>query len=256
MTPDTGFPIDAHVHLHPAYDLAASLSSAAAQMGGSGALMLTECAWDDAFAALTGQIGDWTIAETAEPVSRIATRADGARLILIAGRQTVTAEGLEVLALGLAAAPPDGQPMDDTLDGIAHAGALAVLPWGFGKWSGARGALLDRLIDDRAGAPDIFLADSGVRAAAMARPAQLARAEALGWRVLAGTDPLPLQSDQGKPGRFGFRLDSAPDPDRPFADIAARLKALPHSPPTYGPLVPLLPFLRQQLAMQLRKRFG
>lgn len=112
------------------------------------------------------------------------------------------------------------------------------------------------LIDARAGARDVFLADSGVRPALWPRPARLARAEARGWRVLAGTDPLPLPGEEAKPGRFGILIAGDPDPDSPFASIKAALTALDRSPPTYGRLESMPRFVRHQLAMQLRKRFG
>lgn len=256
------FSVDAHVHLHPGFDLGRCLSAAADHMAPvwgearAGCLMLTEIAGRDTFPALPDRAGDWTLAPTAERTSRLARRSDGAWLAVTAGRQIVTAEGLEILALGMVATPSDGRPLEATLAAVREASALAVLPWGVGKWTGARGGIVDALVEREAGARDIFLADSGVRPGRLARPARLVRAEAAGWRVLAGTDPLPLPGEEEKPGRFGFLLEGAPDPERPFAALSARLKALDRSPETYGRLESVPRFLRQQIAMQLRKRLG
>ncbi|WP_428929740.1 hypothetical protein [Marinibacterium sp. SX1] len=252
--------VDTHVHLHPGMDAATCLDAAAGQMPGAGGdlqgvLMLTEMTGQDAFGALTDG-GGWTIRPTDEPMSKLATGPDGTRLAVIAGRQIVTGEGLEVLALGLMDDPGDGQPLGRVIDAVVAAGALAVLPWGVGKWTGRRGALIDALIAERAGAHDLFLADSGVRPAFAPRPARLARAEEAGWRVLAGTDPLPLPGEEAKPGRYGVLLDVDPGSDRPFERIAAALRALTVSPPTYGRLESGPRFLHRQVAMQRRKRFG
>jgi hypothetical protein len=51
-------------------------------------------------------------------------------------------------------------------------------------------------------------------------------------------------------------IEGAPDPDRPWAALARRLRALPRSPATYGRLETLPRFLRHQVAMQRRKRRG
>ena len=256
------FPVDAHVHLYPGADIGGCLSAAADNMApvwGSvrvGVLILTESAGQDAFAALPEMAGPWRITPTAEDVARIALHVDGARLLVIAGRQMVTAEGLEVHGLGMRAVPEDRRSLDMTLDAVRAAGALTVLPWGVGKWTGARGLRLDALIAGEAGARDIFLADSGVRSAALPRPWRLKRAEALGWRVLAGTDPLPLPGEARKPGRFGFFAEGALDPDHPWKALAAKLRGLMQSPETYGALETLPRLIGQQVRMQIRKQLS
>ncbi|MEL6524038.1 MAG: hypothetical protein AAFQ66_23880 [Pseudomonadota bacterium] len=260
---DDVYKVDSHVHLHPRFDLETVLSSAARRMTLSadacceGMLMLTEMAGVDAFADLPERCGKWVISDTKEPVSRMARRAsDGALLCIVSGRQIVTEEGLEVLALGTREVFPDGQPVAQVIDAVSAAGALSVLPWGFGKWSGARGSEVDRIIEVCKGDTNVFLADSGVRASAMPRPDHLAKAEAAGWRVLAGTDPLPVLGGAKQVGRYGFEATGALDRDTPFVSLATWLRWLDHSPPVYGALTNPITFAAQQVAMQVRKRIA
>src|SRR4029077_15635911 len=143
---------DAHVHFHRGFGRDAFLDGAlcnfrrgAADLGLAGpltcCLLLTESAGVCFFRMSQEEGGDghWSFAPTAEPESLIVRRGDD-RLILIAGRQVVTREGLEALALATAEDFPDGLPLDETLDRIRAAGALPVLPWGFGKWWSSRGS--------------------------------------------------------------------------------------------------------------------
>ncbi|MEO0362863.1 MAG: hypothetical protein AAF322_17205 [Pseudomonadota bacterium] len=257
--------IDGHVHIHPGVDPGALLDAAAANMAAAarrldldereGALLLTESAGVDAFAALPGVKGDWRVGQTGEPVSLVARRTrDGARLVIVAGRQIVTAEGIEAHGVGLASAPPAGRPSAATLQEIEAEGASPVLPWGFGKWSGARGRLVAELIET--GPRTLALSDSGVRMAGSARPPLMAKAERAGRPVIAGTDPLPFKGSERRVGRFGFVADVELGEERPFAVFADWLRTLAASPPLYGRLERPLAFVAAQIAMQARKRFG
>ena len=80
----------------------------------------------------------WPVTLTDEQVSLIL----GEKLLVIAGRQVVTAEHLEVLALLCHETIEDGQTLADTMAHISSTGAIALLPWGVGKWSGVRGQLV------------------------------------------------------------------------------------------------------------------
>lgn len=266
--------IDAHVHVHPGVDMAHALDAAARNMGRfegatavNGALLFTESAGVDAFGALPAQCGAWRIAPTEEPQSRIAFRetetevgvgvgADGegeeARLTLIAGRQIVTAEGLEVHGFGLTQEIPDGSGAAETIEALLAAGAVAALPWGFGKWAGRRGEIVRDLI--RTAPRGVLLADSGARMKGAGRPPLLTEGEAAGRFALAGVDPLPLPGAAAKIGRYGVVADIALGDATPFADFARWTRGLAASPTIYGRLESPLAFVFAQIAMQARKR--
>ncbi len=258
MTRAAVYPVDCHVHLHPGFGLPqvldAALRNMSAASSGAAMLMLTESAGVDAFGALPDAAGPWAISATAEPMTRVATGPQGALIAIVSGRQIVSAEGLEVHALGMRETFADGAPIRDIIAAASEVGALVVLPWGFGKWSGTRGRLIAELIEN---APSgLMLSDSGVRPALISRPDLLAQAEGLGLKVLAGTDPLPLAGDATKPGRFGFVATHAFDADRPFAALQTWLTEIGTSPETFGNLESPARFLYAQIAMQIRKRIG
>lgn len=259
--------VDAHVHLHPNMDAGEVLTAAMGHMSRAardlgyaerppGHLVLTESAGVDRFAELDGTVGDWNFAPTSEVISCRASPSDGsAPIFMTSGRQIVTAEGLEVHALGTRAEFPDGLPITEVLEAVRGDGAMIVLPWGVGKWGGARGRIIADFIA-RPVEPNAFcLADSGVRPGFLSRPGLLAEAEARGVRVLAGSDPLPLAGGAHSTGRFGFIGEYEVDAGGPFGALRRWLDALECSPATYGRLETPLAFFRAQIAMQIRKRF-
>jgi hypothetical protein len=259
---------DTHVHVHRCFDDEAVLAAAARNFAEAaarlapnaalqGVLCLTEMAGVDRFAVLRAAAqraerrGPWTLRATAEPSSVAALGDAGATLFVIAGRQIVTRERLEVLALGAAAACADGQSLETTLAAVLDAGAAAVLPWGVGKWRGLRGALVDSLIA-RSGRP-LHLGDNGNRLEWGAVPAQFVAARRAGLRILPGSDPLPLRGEERRIGGYGVCAAARLDPDRPAAGLLA-LFASRAELVTYGRRERLARFMRNQLAMQLAKR--
>jgi SAM-dependent methyltransferase len=257
--------VDAHVHLHERSALercldaaAANFSRATARLGAEGevfgCLMLAEIAGIDCFAALAdGQLcaGAWQIGPTEETVSLLATRSGALPVLVIAGRQIVSAERVEVLALGTRARIPDGQPLAATIDAIRADGALAVLPWGFGKWWGERGRIVDAYL---ASAPQgkVFLGDNGGRPIGLPAPRQFARAALRGMLVLPGSDPLPRTGEIERIGRYGFVLHLPLDFHRPALALKTHLDALERQPATFGRLQSPPRFLASQLSLRLR----
>lgn len=262
--------VDAHAHLHACFGLEAFLDGAweafrraAAGLGrplDQGLLLLAQTAGDERFERLAAEAAPpraeparprgWSLTRTAEPESLVARRADGARVVLACGRQIRTAEGLELLALATGARFADGQPIAAAVRAIEAAGAIPVLPWGVGKWTGRRGRIVANLIDT--GRPGLACGDNANRPLLWPEPGLLRRARSRGLRVLPGSDPLPLPSETGRAGRFGFALDGALDADQPARDLARRL-ADPGTPlVSYGRLESPWRFARNQALLRLR----
>jgi hypothetical protein len=220
-----------------AFDAAAANFAAAAQSFGrtpryDAILCLVESAAEsfvaDVRAHRQGRVwrsghGFWEIEQAQEPET-IVVRRGHARLAMIAGRQLVTRERLEVLALGTTASIPDGEPIDATLAAVEATGAAAVLPWGVGKWLGARGTNVDRILADPKWC-NVFLGDNGNRLELGADPARFAAARAAGRAVLPGSDPLPLAGEEARVGAYGFAVDVELDPLRPAAALLAVLRS-------------------------------
>ena len=180
-------------------------------------------------------------------------RQGGAALVVIAGRQIATSEGLEVLALGTDEVFTDGLPLGDVVDQAREAGALPVIPWGLGKWWGKRGAILNRYLGSARG-QEIFLGDSGGRPALWREPAQCALAHRSGIPILRGSDPLPMPSEAWRPGSYGFRFDASMEPDFPCRSVKAAVRARGFSPLPSGRGEKSHRFVRNQLRMQILKR--
>jgi hypothetical protein len=145
-------------------------------------------------------------------------------LAIIAGRQLVTRERLEVLALGTTAPLRDGETMEATLHAVQAVGAAAVLPWGVGKWLGARGAVIDRILAEPRWR-HVFLGDNGNRLRYGPDPERFAAARRAGRSVLPGSDPLPLPGEESRVGGYGFAVDVELDPLRPAAGLLALLQS-------------------------------
>jgi hypothetical protein len=260
--------VDTHVHIYPVFDLDALLDSAVENFARAahtlglaaspreGMLLLTETVNDHAFEALaSGELRPrrWQVAATAEPAVLRLTHEKQAPLWLVAGRQIATREDLEVLALGTTARFPDGEPLESSVAAADQSAALTALPWGFGKWWGARGAMIERVMRTPRARP-LYLGDNGGRLALSTRPQLLRSGESFGLKVLPGTDPLPFAGQESRVGTFGMLLQEWDPGARPLAQFARRLGELPRSPAQFGRLTGVVPFVRLQIAMQLRKR--
>ena len=266
QTPPVPLLVDAHVHFHHCFDRDAFLDAALANfrrgaeelgIAGSflGCLLLAEMTGERALQRLrSGEAGKWSFEPTAEPSSLIARRStDGERLLVIAGRQVRTREGLEILALLSNEEFPDGLAFRDALARVRWSGAVPVLPWGFGKWWFYRGALIEALL--RRPEPKwLFLGDNGGRPQWGGAPPLLREAEKRGVHVLPGSDPLPLPEHAARAGSYGFLMQNGVEERHPAAELRRWLRDLTEQPPIFGGCQSLTRFCRDQLALRLRRR--
>jgi hypothetical protein len=176
-------------------------------------------------------------------------------MVLVAGRQVRTAEDLEVLACPLIEPVPDGLPLEETIARVQGAGASAVLPWGFGKWSAGRGALLARILKTRRPG-GFFLADTGHMPRHAPVPRLLTLAEAASVPILTGSDPLPLPGEDRRAGSFCFSLSVGTWESTPALTLKGALDQLISSPSRFGRHQGFVRFAFGQVAMQIRKRTG
>jgi hypothetical protein len=263
--------VDAHVHIHDCFKLEEFLYSAArnfanakkqigADSNPESVLMLTETAAADYFTRLlrlagqaTGQQRAVTFHKTKEPCSLHAELGSGQRLTLVAGRQIVTAEKLEVLALGTEQQFRDGEPILEVIDKVRAVNALAVVPWGFGKWLGRRGRVMDKLLEN-CSHTQFYLGDNSGRMKFMFEPRHFARARDKNIAILPGSDPLPFGTEYWRPGSFGFAVKGVLSKETPTADLKQLLSDQANSIIPFGNLERPLRFLRNQIAMQVKKQ--
>ncbi|MEI6970394.1 MAG: hypothetical protein WCL44_02670 [bacterium] len=267
--------VDAHVHLHPRFptgeflDAAAENFASAAALAGAGAsftgvICLTESAQTNRFEALArnGQpesdatAGGWTFRSSPDGVMLQAGCGRNRTLWIAAGRQVVSSDGLEVLALCTAAKFRDRElPLAELVGRVLDTGALAVVPWGTGKWWGRRGRIVSDLIacGPRRG---LFLGDNSGRPAFLAAHPHFDQATTRGIRILPGTDPLPFDREARRVGGNGIILNGDLDLSRPCDDLKARLTSPAAMLTPYGNRESLVRFVRNQIAMQWVKRFN
>jgi hypothetical protein len=238
--------IDAHVHLHrPSraledLELAARNFAWADQHATVAVAMLAERAGYDVFSQLAAQL-------PAAGPNAVWYENESVNLLIVAGRQIVTKEGLEILGLGTHNTIPDGLGAHGVLCRLRNSDALAVLPWGVGKWLGKRGHLVDELIAE-APSGQLFLGDNGGRPAWWSVP-QFSKK----IRVLAGSDPLPLAGATAEIGHFGSRVTGALDESRPVEHLKQLLRD-PHTRiSTYGRLAPSLRFFSDQARLRFSR---
>ncbi|HEY0510726.1 MAG TPA: hypothetical protein VGH73_02400 [Thermoanaerobaculia bacterium] len=261
--------IDAHVHFHACFDRDAFLDSAAhnfaqgtAELGITGAvtgcLMLAEREGERWFLRWQRRedgvkFGRWDFEPAAEPSALIAhRREDGERLLVIAGRQVRSREGLEVLGLATTEEFPDGLPFNDALARVRWSGALTVLPWGVGKWWFYRGALVEQVVC-RSERPGICLGDNAGRLGLAGKPRLFREAEKRGIPVLPGSDPLPLPEHFARAGSYGFLLAEGFDESQPVQSLRRTLRALSRPPRTWGRRRDLTGFCQDQYGLRFHR---
>jgi hypothetical protein len=264
--------VDAHVHFHACYPEDSFLNRArenfamaARGLGLSraplGLLLFTESEGTRFFRRFrdradgAANAAGWSFRRTQESVSLGAWRGGELELILIAGRQLVTAEGLEVLALCCEGELEDRRTMAATLDEVRRAGAVPAVPWGFGKWLFARGRLVAKLVKTQ-DPSDFFLGDNGGRLRGAPTPSLFAAARDRGIRILPGSDPLPFARHVRRVGSFGFGVSGQIDVSRPAAWLTQRLRDATFQPTAFGAADPLPSFVLNQVAMQITKRLA
>lgn len=238
--------IDAHVHIYPHYDLTRALHNAEQNL-----LLLYQQARkknsrleqepSDLCIALTERFdcffyrdliqGKTTLPQGTTLLPRreagIASLLlpSGRHLHIIAGRQIVTCERLELLCFGADAHITDGLSFTEAQQAVRDAGGLPVLNWAPGKWLFKRKPIVEKIIAE-ATPGEFLLCDTTLRPRLWAEPILMRRGRRRGLGVLAGSDPLPLPGEELRIGSYGLCIDRTL---RPGAELAS-LKELLHQP--------------------------
>lgn len=256
--------VDSHVHMHDCFDPARFLAAAHANFAVAaacreiepwwGVLLLTESAGAGWFERLRHGEGvpGWRMQPSDEAQSLRAFGPADERLHIVAGLQIATAERLELLALGTTEAIPDGLALEETMRLAEAADAVRVIPWGFGKWLGGRGRLVRKLID-AAGPGELFLGDNSGRPRWAPEPAEFVLGSKKGLSVLPGTDPLPFRHQVDRVARYGLYVLGTLEETRAFDWVRKRISSEPAGTRPFGERERLAGFIRNQVAMQIRK---
>jgi hypothetical protein len=262
--------VDAHVHVHPQADPGVLLTMAVENFGAAaqrlnadhwqGVLLLTEMAGANWFEAVypgatgTNTLGKWAVTGSAAEDISMRASAPQASLIVVAGRQIVTAERVEVLAVGTRTRIADGQSLQATIVAAHKARATVVLPWAVGKWIGRRGKLVASAVQ-RAGELRLFVGDNAGRPVFWPAPQIFQQALSQGRPVLPGSDPLPLKDQERRVGSMGFWIKGRLPVDAPGAALKDWLmNANPEVVKPFGRLETPWRFMRNQVALRVSRR--
>lgn len=210
---------DTHVHLYPVHDVDRWLDAAFQNLKMARAAERVVCLTErfDCHAFRDNIFRGDRIGESALRVERA-----GEPLFVLAGRQVVTSERLEVLAIGADAEIPDGRPLSEALARVREAGGVPVLAWAPGKWFFQRGKIIAGVLE-REPPGSLLIGDSSLRPTLWPDPDLMSYGHARGFKIVAGSDPLPIAGDEALVGTYGSAWDASFDPARPGASIRAAL---------------------------------
>jgi len=263
--------VDAHVHIHECFGIHEFLDAAARNFvfHSSGAALTTSCKYvlcltetyeANKFDELAKQVGNslankiatdatWSVRTGDDEMCLIASHPIHGEIEIVAGRQIVTVERLEILALGTIGKWEDGLAASDIIESVIDSGAIPVLPWGFGKWLGRRSHSVARLIETF-GDGSLYLGDNSGRPGILPDPAEFAVASDSDMRILPGSDPLPFGSEYDRAGSFGFYVDELADHESIWPQLRPLLQQGEGNLRNYGSLESSFRFARNQVAMQ------
>jgi hypothetical protein len=249
--------IDAHAHWYPAFDPGEWLRSAARGFGaargdqGAGMLLVADPPGIDTLGKMRDAPAGWRTEDAG--AGAVELRAEsGERVVVIAGKQRVSREGIEVLSLACAEEVEAGRTLAELVREIAGRGGVPVVPWGFGKWWGARGRVVRALIEQPTAG--FFLGDSRGRVFRGDSSLTFEAARRAGVPVLHGTDPLPLASQAGIAGSFGSVLEGAIDIGAAAESVRGLLKGLVSTPPMFGKRASWREFAAAQAGLRVHRR--
>lgn len=273
MTANTTLLLDAHVHLYDCFDLEQLLLAAQQNFERVVSHMPSQ-AGRFAFCLLCVDLQDKTLSSELDRLSALNTyefsskdrkekhaitvkhRSSGFSMQIVWGYQIITDENIEVLAFDLPDPIPNGTPLGATLDSLNRSQSLAILPWGFGKWSGKRGELIKNILAEQAisRTAELFVGDNGGRWRRTSESHLIKHAQQAGMWNIPGSDPLPFPVQASRPGSRGVVLHGNYDQECPTHSIRQLLQQLDVQPDQFGDGETLLPFLLAQLGMQWRKQ--
>jgi hypothetical protein len=223
--------IDAHIHLYPCYNLGTALNSLRANLAvGKETCCLaflaerSDCHF---FAEFRDRLLPLTGARlrVEQRENALLLREEGyPDLYIFPGRQINSRERVEILSLITDRPVPDGLPAQETVIRVRAAGGLPVVSWAPGKWLFARRKVVEGLLAVK-GPGTLLVGDTSLRPRGLPMPQLMKRALAMGYGLVAGSDPLPFSGEERMLGGYGMEVTAPFDPADPAGSVRAILSA-------------------------------
>ena len=195
-----------------------------------------------------------TFYKTAEANSLLVCKGEYT-IVLLAGRQHVSKENIEVLSLCSSVRFKDKTlSLSDLAQSVAGSGGIVVLPWGVGKWLSTRGKVVKRFLDVSHEFP-LFIGDNGNRPSFWPTPSLFRLAHEKNIPLLSGSDPLPLASHYDRPATSGtLLLDGKLSTSHPVDSLRKQLYH-PGNFSEFGDRLSSVRFICDQFRINLLNRF-
>ncbi|MDD4872650.1 MAG: hypothetical protein PHR77_19030 [Kiritimatiellae bacterium] len=161
---------------------------------------------------------NYTIEQCLEDNVILVRDVQGNSLYVFAGRQIITSERLEVLSLAADLGLPDGQNIDDVIKNVLLDGGIPVLPWSPGKWFGGRGRIVEKVLHSFSPS-QLLIGDTSLRPLGWPEPSLVKYAMSHGFKVIAGSDPLPFAGEERVVGKYGIVCEMDFDTNKPLSAI-------------------------------------
>lgn len=128
-------------------------------------------------------------------------------LYILPGRQLITSENIELLALSCSVPLIEGQTAQQTVKTILAAGGVPVVAWSPGKWFFNRGRVVANLLQSTP-RKRLLIGDTSLRPLGWGLPSLIRRGARAGFGVVAGSDPLPFAGEENLFGAYVSSVDS------------------------------------------------
>ncbi|MCL7488544.1 MAG: hypothetical protein M8357_10275 [Desulfobulbaceae bacterium] len=217
---------DTHVHIYPFYNLRLALDTlrnnlSALAPDASCMAFLAErhdCRFFKDFSLNAPEmLGPRVEVDVMDTVLRL--REPGFRdLYIVAGRQIITIERIEILALMSDTIIDDNQPARQIVEQVRNNGGMPVLSWAPGKWFFERKQVVATLLKENKPGT-LLLGDTTLRPLGWTMPVLMKQAVQQGFLLAAGSDPLPFSGEEAMMGRYAIRLETDLDHHAPLASI-------------------------------------
>lgn len=260
--------VDTHVHYYPFctfpeyFDSAYTNMQAAAERLGSLhaftpilCLLETETShWYQDLLAIANsskQIGDWQLEALDNDQLLQLIGGNGREILLVPGQQIISSENLELLIIGSTSMITHKNSAQFYIEEYSDT-HLVIIPWGVGKWLGARGRIVSDLIQQQT-SYKFALGDNSGRASVWKYVPQFNQAYQMGINILAGSDPLPIAGQHKKVATYGSVITGPMQRQCLASQLREKLlDTQTNNIKSYGHLDNLIHFIINQLLLRIQ----
>ncbi len=207
--------VDTHLHLYPDYRIEQAFASFLARTKSADESVTSvaclaerhDCHFFKAFQTNEISVSGFETKTVSAKVLEIVRSSDAQSFYLIPGRQVISSENIEVLALNCDQDINDGQDAATIIEQCKALGGTPVVAWSPGKWFGQRGKVVNTLLEKYTPA-DFLIGDTSLRPIGWGLPLLMRKAKKMGFKVIAGSDPLPFVGEENWFGAYCSHIES------------------------------------------------